>query len=196
MTNRFSSLNVHNLPNPSEIKMSIFSGITENFFSNVNFSDNFILGSGIIISLTLAGSIIYYLNQPNSEDLNEAQEGDNAPSVASYDTIKNNDPIGVYTNKPETYEDPFNSTLIPQPSIGYFSSLADYFKAVFKSNEVTTIPKSLTTKVDVGVNTDSILSSTDNIPSNEIIRNSLSLRADNLDSFSPEGSPSSSSILS
>jgi len=276
MTNLFTSLNVHNLLSAKERKMDIFSGLRDiNILPNVKFSDSFILGSSIIISLALVGTIIYYLNESKPDDkgdneglvssvqhetpfnrnlkyldtinipdpiLNEGiglNEVDD-PSEASDDTIKNSDHnANVNNNNPNKYDDLYESnTDFGQPIQSRFSYLSDYFKAVFKSkelpkyedvpkivvsspsevqaqleivnkntdtpslittnelNEVITNSKPLVSKVDVGVNTDSILSSTDNIPSNEIIRNSLSLRTDNLEQVSAEGSPSSSSILS
>jgi hypothetical protein len=59
--------------------MDIFSGIRDmNILSNINFSDNFYLGSGVIISLALVGSIIYYLNYSKPGD-----KGDNEGLVSS-----------------------------------------------------------------------------------------------------------------
>jgi len=127
MKNLFDTLNLQNL--------SILNYIDHNYVTG------FYWGVGIT-SIVISSYFIYsYLNysQPNNkdnkEDLNKNQQVNSPSSISSDDTIRNKDPKDVYSNNPETSEDPFDSTLIPQPSTGYFARLSDYFKLIFKTQE-------------------------------------------------------------
>jgi len=119
--------------------MDIFSWIRDmSILSSANFSDSFIWGSSIIISLSIAGSIIYYLNQSSvtedkgdKENLNNQQV--NSPSsTISNDTIRNNESINVNTNISE-YEYPYNSNPISPSSDSYFDGFREHVKAYFAS---------------------------------------------------------------
>jgi len=104
---------------------------------------NYITGSywGVgITSIAISSYFIYsYLNQSkainkdNKEDLNNNQQVNSPPSIASDDTIRNKDSINVYSNNPDTYIDPFDSNLMSPSSDSYFDGFRDHVKAYFAS---------------------------------------------------------------